>query len=183
MSPSSLNGGLEAPSPRNVRRPRKRPSKRAIAIAQIRAKAPGIAQNSPAPSPSAVGGGVSASEDGVQAVQQRAMPRQPKRGPEKVGPGGQAGLGPQLTRRVESGAISEGQAKSVASDRALLQKTYGPDWRVKVYGDRGYMQRTREALAKNPQDPSLQALYQQLLKERERMLAEARSKGTEDPAA
>lgn len=75
-------------------------------------------------------------------------------------------LGQQLSRRVAAGAINPDQAEKTAHDRELLERTYGPDWRVKVFGDRGYVQRTRQALAENPDDPQTRALYEQLMKQR-----------------
>lgn len=83
-------------------------------------------------------------------------------------------LGRQLSRRVSSGEISQEQAERTAQERSVLAKTYGPDWRRKVYGDRGYTQRTRRQLAENPNDPALQALYTNLLKRRQSMLNRAR---------
>jgi hypothetical protein len=49
----------------------------------------------------------------------------------------QAGLGAQLTQKVRSGALDQGQARRVASQRALLAKAFGPEWRTKVYGQGG----------------------------------------------
>lgn len=49
----------------------------------------------------------------------------------------QPGLGKQLSNRVRSGAINQGQAQTVARQRAMLQKAFGSDWRKQVYGAGG----------------------------------------------
>jgi hypothetical protein len=87
------------------------------------------------------------------------------------------GIGGQLERRVQSGVIDMAQAKKVAAQRQTFRKAYGPDWRTKVFGDRGYVQRTRTALAETPGDPQLQALNQNLKERRKRLLAAARKQG------
>lgn len=103
----------------------------------------------------------------------------PARGGGRAGVGdrAQADLGRQLTRRVDSGAISQEQAQRVAGERSQLADAYGPDWRTKVYGDRGYMQRTRLAAAENPEDERVQALLAMLLERRRRMLEQAMEEG------
>lgn len=83
------------------------------------------------------------------------------------------GLGGQLTRKVQAGEIDSAQAQRTAGERARLEEAYGPNWRQKVYGDKGYMQRVRQALEERPDDPEVQALYKQLLAERKRMLEAA----------
>lgn len=88
----------------------------------------------------------------------------------------QAGFGQQLSSRVSSGTIDQGRAKQTASERALLEQAYGANWRHHVYGDRGYMKRTREALAQNPDDPQVKALYAQLMRSRAEALAKAKEK-------
>lgn len=93
-----------------------------------------------------------------------------------VAGGEQADLGQQLSRRVAAGSIDQGQAEKVAQDRAILEAAYGPDWRVKVFGDKGYVQRTRQALAQNPDDPQTKALYDRLLKQRSSALTRAKAK-------
>lgn len=90
----------------------------------------------------------------------------------------QAGIGRQLTRRADSGAISQEQAQRTAGERSQLADAYGPDWRTKVYGDRGYVQRTRMAAAEDPEDERVQALLAMLLERRRRML-EAATPGEE----
>lgn len=45
--------------------------------------------------------------------------------------------GAQLRNRVQSGAISGGQAQKVARQRQLLQKAFGTDWRKQVFGQGG----------------------------------------------
>lgn len=86
----------------------------------------------------------------------------------------QANLGKQLSSRVSSGAISQQKAEKTASQRALLKKAYGSDWRTKVYGDKGYVKRARKAAASG--DESGQALYKQLLRQRKGALKRARAK-------
>jgi len=49
----------------------------------------------------------------------------------------QPGLGKQLSQRVRSGAIGQGQAQTVARQRQLLQKAFGSDWRTQVFGKGG----------------------------------------------
>ena len=46
-------------------------------------------------------------------------------------------LGSQLKGRVQSGAISGEQAQKTARQRQLLQKAFGSDWRMKVFGQGG----------------------------------------------
>jgi hypothetical protein len=48
-----------------------------------------------------------------------------------------ASLGKQLTNKVESGNLTRGKATKVADQRKLLQKAFGDNWRVKVYGKGG----------------------------------------------
>jgi hypothetical protein len=54
-----------------------------------------------------------------------------------VGQNSQPGLGPQLSNRVKSGAIDQGQARKVAQQRRMLQKAFGSDWRTQVFGKGG----------------------------------------------
>lgn len=61
--------------------------------------------------------------------------RQP--GSPGVGGAMQPKLGAQLSNRVQSGAINQGQAAKVAKQRAMLQKAFGSDWRTKVFGQGG----------------------------------------------
>lgn len=93
-----------------------------------------------------------------------------------LGPQEQAGLGHQLTRRLQSGAISQGQAQQTAGQRQMLEKAFGSEWRRKVFGDRGYIQRTRLAKAKEPENARVQALNTALMKRRRQMLARAEQK-------
>lgn len=53
-----------------------------------------------------------------------------------VGPSVNPRLGAQLSRRVQSGALSRGQATKVKSQRSMLAKAFGPEWRIKVYGNK-----------------------------------------------
>jgi len=48
-----------------------------------------------------------------------------------------ASLGKQLTNKVESGAVTRKQANKTSDQRKLLQKAFGPEWRIKVYGKGG----------------------------------------------
>lgn len=96
-----------------------------------------------------------------------------------IGLGGQALPGPgggQLARRVQSGAITQEQADQTLQQRQTLQKAFGKDWRQKVFGDVGYVQRTRSALAKDPTNPRLAALNKKLMESRQQMLEAARKK-------
>lgn len=61
--------------------------------------------------------------------------RQP--GSPGIGAGIQPKLGAQLSGRVSSGAISQGQAGKVAQQRQMLQKAFGSDWRKQVFGAGG----------------------------------------------
>lgn len=54
-----------------------------------------------------------------------------------VGAGMQPKLGAQLSNRVQSGAINQGQAQRTAQQRGLLRKAFGSDWRTKVFGAGG----------------------------------------------
>jgi len=96
---------------------------------------------------------------------------------------GQAGMpgpgGAQLERRVKSGAITQEQAQKTMQQRQTLQKAFGKDWRTKVFGDRGYMQRTRTLAAKNPNNPQLAALKKKLGERRSSMLTAAKKKNGE----
>lgn len=85
-------------------------------------------------------------------------------------------LGRQLTRRVQAGNVAPEQAQQVAQQRALLEKAYGPQWRVKLFGDRGYVQRTRSKLQEEPENTQVSQLYKQLMQIRQRALARAEQK-------
>lgn len=61
--------------------------------------------------------------------------RQP--GSPGVGGAMQPKLGAQLSNRVQSGAIGQGQAQKVAGQRQMLQKAFGSDWRKQVFGAGG----------------------------------------------
>lgn len=54
-----------------------------------------------------------------------------------VGQSNQAGLGQQLTNRVNSGRISQGQAEDTARQRQTLKAAFGSDWRNQVFGKGG----------------------------------------------
>ena len=95
---------------------------------------------------------------------------------------GNAGMpgpgGAQLERRVQSGAITQEQAQKTMQQRQTLQKAFGKDWRTKVFGDRGYAQRTRKALNKNPDSARLAALNKKLMERRSTMLTAAQKKNS-----
>lgn len=86
------------------------------------------------------------------------------------------GLGGQLSRRVNAGAITQDQALRTARQRQTFKAVFGDDWRTKVFGDRGYAQRTRTALAQNPDDPQVAALNKQLMERRQRLLQAAQER-------
>jgi hypothetical protein len=90
-----------------------------------------------------------------------------------IGSAMQPGLGAQLSSRVQSGAIDQGQAQKTMQQRQTLEKAYGKNWRTKVFGDRGYAQRTRKALSKNPDSARLAALNKKLMERRKTMLTKA----------
>jgi hypothetical protein len=93
-----------------------------------------------------------------------------------VGSAVDTGLGAQLSSRVSSGAITQSQAQQTAQQRQTLEKAYGKNWRVKVFGDRGYAQRTRKALTANPDSASIAALNKKLMEGRREALERAREK-------
>jgi hypothetical protein len=85
-----------------------------------------------------------------------------------------ADIGAQLSRRVASGAIDQGQADQVAADRQLLEEHYGPDWRDTVFGGAGRVQRLRQDIAEHGTDElGAKARLGQLLARRQRFLAKA----------
>jgi hypothetical protein len=88
----------------------------------------------------------------------------------------QAGLGKQLSSRVSSGAIDQQQAQKVATQRALLAKAFGPNWRTKVYGDAGYVGRVRKNLSAGKDTEQNSALYKNLMQQRSKALERARQK-------
>lgn len=55
----------------------------------------------------------------------------------RVGGAMQPKLGAQLSNRVQSGAINQGQAGKVAQQRQMLQKAFGSNWRKQVFGAGG----------------------------------------------
>lgn len=115
-----------------------------------------------------------------------AMRQRSGRGGQRAGVG-QAGMpgpgGAQLERRVQSGAITQEQADRTMKQRQTLQKAFGKDWRTKVFGDRGYAQRTRSALSKNPDSARLAALNKKLMERRKQMLTAAQKKTSGEQAA
>jgi hypothetical protein len=149
-----------------------RPAKRAKALSNPRRKAARremeIARANPGPRPEgALGVRVSSRHSvGSGAGSQRGS------GPGLSG-NFQAGLGSQLSSRVDSGVISQEQASEVAKQRAALEAEFGPEWRTKVFGDRGYVQRTRKAMAKHPDSKRARYLYENLMKLRREALDSA----------
>jgi hypothetical protein len=83
-------------------------------------------------------------------------------------------IGRQLQSRVASGVITKEQAMRTARQRALFHKAFGPDWRDHVFDDTA-IGKLRRQNASNPTAKS-RALYQQMLKRRQRMLEVARSR-------
>lgn len=164
-----IGGAAPAPSDRKARI--------ASGIRDRRKAGPAYRQARMAPN-----GGVSA-QNRQAVAHEFARARQGVGGRQAVGQGraglGQAeqpGLGSQLTRRVQAGAITTDQAQQVSGERDLLEQAYGPNWRVKVYGDKGYAQRTRQGLKDNPDDPRVKALYEALMKARKDALEHAKKK-------
>ena len=98
------------------------------------------------------------------------------RGRGAIGNAVQPGLGRQLTSRVQSGAISQDQAQKTAQQRATLEQAFGKNWRVKVFGDRGYVQRTRKVMTANPDSARAAALNKALMGRRQTMLKRAEEK-------
>lgn len=90
--------------------------------------------------------------------------------------GFQAGLGKQLSRRVSSGAIDQGQAEKVDQQRQLLERAFGPNWRVKVFGAQGLVARNRVQAAKGSTDPNVAALQKKLMEDRNQALSRAQAK-------
>lgn len=94
----------------------------------------------------------------------------------KMGVSGAALPGPggaQLMRRVQAGKIDMEQAQRTMKQRQTLAKAFGKDWRTKVYGDRGYAQRTRLAARKEPDNTQVGALNKKLMERRSQMLKAA----------
>jgi len=159
-----FNGGTEAPPPRRRRR--------AVddAIIPGRKRDPGVrefqenrkrAAEEQATAPTSGGyGGQAIGQPGKAGISQ----------------GGQAGLGHQLTRRVDEGAIDQGRAEQTAQERQTLEAAFGPQWRTKVYGGRGIVQANNQALAAGSTDPNVAAFHEQLMQERKRLLALAAEK-------
>lgn len=54
-----------------------------------------------------------------------------------IGNNRNTGIGNQLARRVQEGSLTQKQALNVKSQRNLLKQAFGPEWRVKVYGEGG----------------------------------------------
>src|ERR1700754_3087957 len=85
----------------------------------------------------------------------------------------QAGLGQQLSTRVTSGAITQGQAARTNSERETMEIAFGKDWRSKVYGEAGKVHDLRSQLAQNPADEEARKEYQRLLGRRKKYLQRA----------
>jgi hypothetical protein len=164
-----LNGGVTAPAPSiglaSVRRPRsvnRRQTPRGKKIQQS------VAEQQQARSVRR-SGGVTAPPPSSPAGS-GALPA--------VGPAVNTKLGAQLSGRVSSGAIDQQQAEQVAHDRALLEEHYGPDWRDKVFGGAGRVQRLRKSISeKGPGEFGAKARLGQLLAKRNRMLEQAKGAG------
>jgi len=48
-----------------------------------------------------------------------------------------ASLGKQLTNKVENGRLTVQQAQRTKNQRRLLERAFGPNWQVKIYGKGG----------------------------------------------
>lgn len=97
-------------------------------------------------------------------------------GGEGIGGNFQAGLGQQLSSRVDSGAIDQERAEQTARERAMFAKAFGKNWRQHVYGSVGALKNARKSLAEGSTDPNVAAFYKKLMEERQRMLAIARER-------
>ena len=86
----------------------------------------------------------------------------------------QPDLGAQLSRRVSSGAIDQGQAERVAHDRALLERVYGPNWRDKVFGGVGVVRGLRQDVASHTNEFGAKAKIGEILAKRKRLIDKAR---------
>jgi hypothetical protein len=91
-----------------------------------------------------------------------------------IGAGGQVGLGHQLTRRVQSGAITQSRAQQTAQQRQVLTKAFGSNWREKL-GGAGAMRQARTAAQGG--GFGAKADLAKLLQKRQQLLATARGKG------
>lgn len=104
------------------------------------------------------------------------------KGGAKAGISGAAipGLGAQLTRRVQSGAITREQAERTAKQRQTLKKAFGDDWRTKVFGAVGAVRSARVGAAKHPDSARFAALNKALAAKRKQALERARAKNSSD---
>jgi len=137
---------------------------------QARKRRPGVAQGMQA---KAFGRAMRAAPPASPAIDQAVPAQAPQAG---ISGAEIPGLGKQLTSRVNSGAIDQGQAEQTAHQRRVFEEAYGPDWRTKVYGGRGIVQANRKALAGPGEHPQAEAFRKQLMEERQRMLQAALEK-------
>jgi hypothetical protein len=96
-----------------------------------------------------------------------------------VGQSFQAGLGRQLSSRVDSGAITQAQAKRTAGQRNTLQQAYGNDWRSKVFGNQaGNLATLRKEASKQvePGEGTAQETLSRLMAKRTRFLEKAKKR-------
>ena len=97
----------------------------------------------------------------------------------KAGIGGQALPGPggrQLEARVQSGAITQEQAKRTMQQRQTLAKALGPNWRDKLQVGGKSFAEVNKGLKANPDNAKLAAIRKKLVENRSKVLAGARSK-------
>ena len=79
-------------------------------------------------------------------------------------------LGAQLTSRVDSGAITRGQAADTAEERNTFQRAYGSNWRSIVYGEDLKALRSHAA-----NSPKYKAANKALMQRRALMLEHAKA--------
>lgn len=166
-----LNGGLTAPAPErglgSARRPRsvnRRQTPRGKKIAKS------VSENQRARLGRDGGTSAPAVDPGYNHAPQAPHPAA------AIGAAIQPDLGAQLSRRVSSGAIDQGQAEQVAKDRALLERVYGPKWRDKVFGGKGVVRDLRQDVASHTNEFGAKARLGEVLAKRKRLLGKARER-------
>jgi len=118
-------------------------------------------------------------ERGAEAMEAQPLRARRIGGGRGIGQAERPGLGRQLTRRVDAGAIDTERARKTAQERELLKQTYGADWRnqIPVSEETGgkTFREVREALAgEHAGDPVYERAYQEMLKAREDAVERAR---------
>lgn len=122
--------GIDAQLPGNMPAPKRFPS--FPRVPQNRGPRPQNLQapGKSAPAPPGLAGA-------LKAAGNRSTGMKAHGGPSGVGGAVQPKLGAQLSQRVQSGAIDQSQAQTVARQRQMLKKAFGQDWRSKVFGAGG----------------------------------------------